>query len=122
MMKTKNLLLYEAIAIFALFSIIYFVVANKVSYAFAYDESAALYESKINVISKGAQVYGETNLSLFDEEDTIYITVDELIKNGYIMVDETGKIKDPTSDVKYMNDLKVRISLKSGKVTTKVLK
>ena len=121
-MKTKNLLLYEAIAVFALFSIIYFVVANKVSYAFAYDENAALYESKINVISKGAQVYGETNLSLFDEDDTIYVTVDELIKNGYIMVDETGKIKDPTSDVKYMNDLKVRISLKNGKVTTKVLK
>jgi len=122
MLKSKNILLYEAIAIFIIFTIVYFLAANKISYAFAYDESAHLYESKIKMINKSATLYGEKNIQLFEEEDPIYIPVDDLIQEGYILADdEEGKIKDPRSDVKYLNDLKVRISLTNGDIRTKIL-
>lgn len=122
MIKSKNIILYEIIGILILFTIAYFVAVNKASYAFAYDETSALYESKINLINKMATLYGENNLTLFEEEDTIYITVANLVEKEYIIADdEAGNVKDPTSDVKNLNELKIRITYKNGEVSTKTL-
>lgn len=122
MLKSKNLLLYEAVAILLVFTIGYFIIANKVSYAFAYDSTTYLYDSKIKLITKSANLYGESNLSLFKEKDTIYVTVGDLVEKGILLADdEAGNVKDPTSEVKNLNELKVRIVLKDGKINSKVL-
>ena len=122
MIKSKNIILYEILAVLVLFTIIYFVAVNKASYAFSYDESSMLYESKISHIDKMALLYGENNPDLFAEDDTIYITVADLVAKEYIVADDDeGNVKDPTSDVKLLNDIKIRITAKDGKVSTKIL-
>ena len=121
-MKNKNMLLYIAIGVVVLFTAVYFVAANKISYAFAADEGTMLLDGKLNSLSKMAQIYGENNLDLFNEDNTIYVTVSDLVDKGYILADDDkGNVKDPTSDVKVLNELKIRITLEDGKVTTKVL-
>lgn len=120
-MKSKNIILYEILAVLSLFTIIYFVVVNKASYAFSYDKDS-LYEARMNLINSGAKLYGENNLELFNEEDTIYVTVSELVENGFLLADdEDGNVKDPSSDSLLLNDKRIRITNKDGKITTKVL-
>lgn len=122
MLKSKNIMLYEALSILLVFTIVYFIAANKISYAFPENSSDTLYSNKIDFIAKSAAIYGQNNLSLFEDEDTIYLTVGQLIEKGAILPDDSSNIiKDPNSDVNNLNDLKVRISLKNGKVTSKVL-
>ena len=122
MVKSKNILLYEMIAILALFTIIYFVAANRVSYAFSDDGLKKLYDNKIALIDKMAKMYGENNQDLFEEDDTLYITVKELAEKGYLLADdEDGNVKDPMSEVKTLNDIKIRITNQNGKIDTKVL-
>ena len=121
-MKNKNVLLYIAIGIVVLFTAVYFVVANKISYAFAAEEETMLLDGKLNSLSMMAQLYGENNLDLFNEDDTIYVTVNELVEKGYVLADDDkGNVKDPTSDVKVLNELKIRITLKDGEIATKIL-
>lgn len=121
-MKSKNLMLYIALGVMLVFTAVYFIAVNKISYAFVMDDGKALLESKLDSINKMAQIYGEKNLELFEEEDTIYVTVNDLVENGYIIPDDDhGNVKDPSSDVKVLNELKVRITLSDGKIKTKIL-
>lgn len=122
MIKSKNIILYEMLAVLAIFTIIYFVAVTKASYAFAYDNANSLYENKINLINKMAILYGENNLDLFTEEDTLYITVADLVEKEYLLADDdNGNVKDPTSDVKNLNEIRIRISYKNGEITSKIL-
>ncbi|MBE6155988.1 MAG: hypothetical protein E7164_04455 [Firmicutes bacterium] len=119
--KSKNIILYEIIGILLLFTIFYFIIVNKVSYAFTNDPNA-LYDSKINLINKMAVLYGEDNLDLFDEQETVYITVSDLVETGYLIADDDhGNVSDPTSEVKKLNELKIRIAYENGEVSTKIL-
>lgn len=121
MFKSKNIILYEIIGVIAIFSIIYFIAVNKASYAFSYNETQELYTTRIHLIKKSAEEYANNTLDLFKEKDTIYITVDDLIKAGYLLADEDGKIMDPTSDVKSLNNLKIKLTYKDEKVNAKIL-
>ena len=121
-MKNKNIFLYLSLAILLIFTIGYFITVNKVSYAFAYNEEQELYNSKINLITKCALIYGEQNPDLFKEKDSIYITVNDLVEAGLIEADdEDGNVKNPMSDVKVLNDLKIRLTFKNDKVNVKIL-
>lgn len=122
MLKSKNSLLYVFIAIMGIYSIGYFITANNISYAFSYDEEQSMYDSRLNLIKLAAESYGEKTEGLFAEDDTVYVTVDDLIKSDYIVADdENGSYFDPTSDVKTLNDLRVRITNKDGKIKATVL-
>lgn len=122
MLKSKNLVLYEIIGLLAIFTIIYFVAVNRISYAFTYDAETELYNQKISLIKKASENYASKNLEMFTEEETIYVTVQDLVDEGfYLADDESGKVQDPTSDVKTLNALKIRLSYKDGKISAKVL-
>lgn len=123
MIKQKNILLIVAIAIFVIFSVFYFVSVNQMSYAFVYNAEEEKYETRMNYIKIAAENYAKLHDDKF-EEDTLYVTVDELIKDNLLIADdEKGNYNDPTSSVKTFNDIKVRVE-KSGKDTykTKILK
>ena len=122
MLKSKNIILYEIIGLLLLFTIVYFVVVTKVSYAFTYDASEQSYNQKIFLIEKAGKIYGESHLELFEKNDTAYVNVSELVEMGYFTADdEIGNVKNPLSDVKTLNSVKVRLSYQDGKVNTKVL-
>ena len=118
----KNIYLYAFIGVMAVFTIAFFTAAIKSSYAFPTGKENTKYEEKLNIIKKCAQTYGEQNPDLFKEEENIYITVDELVKMNYLIADnEDGEVKDPSSEVKTLNDIKIRITNKDGKITTKII-
>lgn len=123
MMKSKNLTLYIAIGIIVIFSFVYFIVANKVSYAFDYDDKEELYNSRIMLIKKAAENYGEKNDKKF-KDNTLYITVDELVKDSYLIADDDkGNYLDPRSEVKTLNNIKIRVQKdKKGHIKTTILK
>ena len=122
MMKTKNLIVYEIASILLVFTIVYFISVNKISYAFSYDDVKELQESKVKLITSSAKLYGEINCDLFEESDTIYVTVNDLVVNGYLLPDDDkGSVKDPSGDVKLLNDTRIRITNKDGKIDVKIL-
>ena len=118
----KNLVLYEIIGVLAIFTVVYFVSINKISYAFSYNKTDALYDMKMTVISKSAEVYATNDKDLFKEKDTIYVTVGELIEKGYLVADKEEKLMNPKSEVKDLNDLKIRIKKAKDSFEIKILK
>ena len=120
MKKIKNLPLYLSIFVIVIFSVFYFVSVNKYSYAFAYDKEKEQKVNQLVLINKCAEVYAENNSNLFSDKDTIYITVNDLINSG-ILPSEEGKVYEAGSNVKLLNDNKIRITLTDGKYTIKML-
>ena len=105
-----------------IFTIVFFASAIKSSYAFPTGEENNAYEEKMTIIKKCAEAYGEDNPDLFKETNNIYVTVEDLVQKGYIISDnEEGEVKDPSSDVKTLNDLTIRITNKDGEISTKII-
>lgn len=121
MFASKNTLKYVCVAVLLVFTIVYFVVVNNVSYAFTFDEKEFKYENTINTIKLMSQLYGKDNMDLFEEHQVIYITVQDLVDNNYLVPDENGKVNDPTSEVKTFNETKIRLANKNGEIVAKVL-
>lgn len=121
MSKIKNLRLYEAIFVIVIFSVIYFVTMNKYSYAFSYDSTYEQSKNEERLLTKAAQLYAENNKSIFKDKDTVYITVDDLVNAKLIKADENGKVYLTGSDVKTINDMKIRLVYKDEKITVKLL-
>ena len=122
MLKNKNLCLYITIGIFLVFTVGYFITINKVSYAFTDNAREDLYSLKIKLIEKSAKLYGENNMDLFKEKKSIYVKVSDLVEANYITADdEEGNVFDPSSEVKKLNDLKIRITNKNGKISAKAV-
>lgn len=116
----KNLYLYITISVLLVFTVVYFVAANKISYAFEYSEKDAQYENIILQIETVSKYYASNNLDLFKDENTIYITVNDLVTSG-IFPSENGKVNDPRSDVLTLNDVKLRITKNNDTFDVKVL-
>lgn len=108
------------IVILVVFTIGYFVVANKISYDFTTDYEKDLYDLKLNTIAKNAKIYGENNADLFAEAEDAYITVADLAKQEFIINNE-GIVVDPRDEEKNLNDLKIKLTKKDDEVTAKVL-
>ncbi|MGN1378926.1 MAG: hypothetical protein ACI4XR_00790 [Bacilli bacterium] len=119
-LKSKNTLLYVTLFILVLFSIFYFVTMNKFSYAFSYNEVEVSKESQNLLINKCAQVYAENHQELFKDSDTIYVSINELVEEN-ILPSEDGKVYEAGSNVKTINNYKVRITLKDGNYEMKIL-
>ncbi len=120
MKNIKNLPLYLSIFIMVIFSVFYFVTINKYSYAFSYDEVKESTTHQELLIKKCAEIYADSNKNLFDDKETIYITVDDLVQKG-LLANDNGKIYEAGSSVKEINNKKIRITLNDGKYDIKLL-
>ena len=119
-MKKVNVITICLFGVIGVFTIAFFIWANKVSYEFNTDYDAKLYELKLANIEKQAQTYAEVNKDLFKEETEKYITVDDLAKLGF-MATNNGKVVDPRNEEKDLNDMKIRLTYKDEKVNVKVI-
>lgn len=108
------------IVLVAVFTVGYFIAANKISYNFTVDYEKDLYNLRINTIEKNAKIYGENNADLFAEASDVYITVDDLAQKGFIINNE-GVVVDPRDEAKNLNDLKIKLTKKEENITAKVL-
>ncbi len=121
-MSNKNIILYEIIGVLLTFTVIYFLLVNKASYAFVYNEADALYNNKMKLIEKSAQLYASQNMDTLKKDETIYVTVNDLVSGGYMVADDKdGNVTNPKSDVKNLNETKIKITYKNEQLETKIL-
>ncbi len=117
--KDKKIIILAVIL--TVFTIGYFIIANKISYAFSTDYDAnETYNHTIDTITKSAIAYGEKNLDLFNENDTIYIKVQDLIDNSYLIPDESGNINNPLKETESLNSNVIKIKLENKEVSAEV--
>ncbi len=98
----------EILVVIVLLGIVAFITINKTSYAFATNQADAVNEVKY-LIEIQAEDYAKANTSLFEETKTTYISVEDLIKAGYLIGNDAGLLTDPTDSSKNLNDTKVRL-------------
>ena len=104
----------EILVVIVLLGIVAFITINKTSYAFAVDGTEAIDEVNY-LIEVQAEEYALANTSLFEETNTTYISVDDLIEAGYLVGNEKGLLTDPTDTSKNFNDKKVRLEYNENK-------
>lgn len=104
----------EVLIVILLLGIVAFITINKTSYAFADNNEEAIKEID-NLIEIQAADYASANLYLFDEVNTTYISVEDLIESGYLLADEDGYLTDPTDSSKKLNDKKVKLECDENK-------
>ena len=98
----------EILVVIVLLGVVAFITINKTSYAFAVDEKGAREEVKY-LIEVQAEDYALANTTLFEDTNTTYISVDDLIEAGYLVGNEDGLLTDPADSSKNFNDTKVRL-------------
>ncbi len=108
-------------AILLVFTIGYFVIINKVSYAFVNDyDPNKVYDETIDTIKKSAIAYGTNNPDLFQEEDTVYKKVQDLIDANLLVPNEEGNIVNPLKEEETLNDNVIKIKKEKDKITVEV--
>lgn len=119
LLKDKKIIILAFILF--LFSIGYFIIVNKISYAFSnnYDLNS-LYENTIETIKKCAVKYGENNLELFENEKIIYVKVQDLIDANLLIANEDGNINNPLKENVILNSNIIKIKYENGKITAEV--
>ncbi len=117
MLKKLNKLGYtkvELLIVVVLVGIVAFITINKTSYAFAIDNTSAELEVR-NLIELQAEDYAMDNLNLFEETDTNYIVVDDLVEAGYMIGNDKGLVLDPVDASKSYNDSKIKLEYNKDK-------
>ena len=95
--KDKKIIILAVILV--VFTICYFAIANKISYAFSQNYNLeSTYNSLLETIEKSAKYYAKGNPELFQVENTIYIKVQDLIDNKILITNEEGKIINPLNN------------------------
>lgn len=111
----------ELAIVLGLFSIVYFSVSFVLANKFSVDFENDYYEHKIKNIENGAVLYAKLNEELFSESNTVYITVDDLVKTNAIYYSSDGEVLDPRGNDNSLNNVKVKITNKNNDVVAKIL-
>ncbi len=98
----------EMLIIVVLLGIVAFITINKTSYAFAIDNTKAINEV-LKLIELQAEEYAMDNLDLFKESETAFISVDDLVKNNYLIGNNEGYITNPADSNKKYNENKIKL-------------
>lgn len=104
----------EILIIVILLGLVAFITINRTADVFAIDSSKAVLEVK-SLIEVQAQDYAIDHLNLFDEADTTFILVDDLVKNGYLMGNDEGLITNPTDTNQNFNENKIKLEYNRDK-------
>lgn len=118
-LKDKKIVIL--VVILTIFSIGYFVIANKVSYAFVNNyDLTEMYQIKIETIKKCAITYAQNNLELFQDENIIYVKVQDLIDKNYLIANKDGNIINPVKENATLNGNIIKIKYENNKLTAEV--
>lgn len=120
-MKKNGYSNIELIITLAVFTVVYFVGVSKIAGDFDFDYQKELYDNTIKSIEDQATLYGTYTEGLFNEENTIYVTVLDLANENIIKSNSEGIVLDPRDNTKTLNDLKIKITKDNDNVTAKVL-
>lgn len=95
MEKLKDIKLLSCLAVLLVFTIGYFLMVNKISYAFENSvDLSKSHDNKIKVIEECSKKYASINDNLFNEDDTIYIKVSDLVKADLLTTNREKNVVD----------------------------
>lgn len=95
MEKLKDIKLLSCLAVLLVFTIGYFLMVNKISYAFENSvDLSKSHDNKIKVIEECSKKYASINDNLFKEDDTIYIKVSDLVKADLLTTNREENVVD----------------------------
>ena len=108
LVKDKKILILGIILL--VFTIIYFIIANQISYAFVteYDTEAA-YEDTIETIKKSALYYANNNPDIFAEQNVKVIKVQDLIDEQLYVPNSNGDVQNPTNKEETLNENRITL-------------
>jgi len=107
--------------ILVVFTIGYFAIANKISYAFSNDyDFQKAYNRMIETIEKCAIAYGENNIELLKDEKTLYIKVQDLIDNNLLVPNESGNIVNPLNAKENLNSNLIKLKYENKEITVEI--
>ena len=121
MKNNRGAVSVSLIIVLAVFTVGYFMLANRFSYDFDVNYEDDLYDLKIASIEKNAAIYAEEHEELFAESSDVYMTVEELALANVIISNTEGVVDDPRNNEDNLNDLRVKITNKDDVITAEVL-
>lgn len=108
-MRSKGYTSLDIIIVIIVLAISAVITIPKISMAMK-DNREELYQNQIKLYLNQAILYGENNKDEFDEDNTIVLTIDDLIDKEYIITsNEDNKIYDIRDNVTELNKMKIRI-------------
>ncbi|MDD2434906.1 MAG: prepilin-type N-terminal cleavage/methylation domain-containing protein [Bacilli bacterium] len=95
----KGFTLIELLGVIVLLGVIGLIVIPSVTNLIK-DSKQKLYDSQVSMIEKKAKEWAVKNINQLSQTENIYLSVDDLIKNGYI---EQSELFDPRDSKNKMN-------------------
>ena len=121
MKQIKDIKIILLISILTIFTISYFVIANKVSYAFVTDTDVNVsYNNLMKTIEEGAKVYASKNTDIFTEDNIAYIKVQDLIDNNLIAPNDNGNIVNPLDKDDILNSKIIKIKKENDNLIVEI--
>lgn len=108
-MKSKGYTVVDILVIIVVLGALALLTLPNMSLAFK-DNKEELYQNQIRLYLEQAKLYGENNKDKFDDDNTMVVTIDELIEEGYIGAYVSDKIYDVRDNVTELNKMKIRIT------------
>ena len=109
-MKSKGYTSLDIIIIIVFLGIAALLTIPRMSLAFK-DDRDELYQNQINLYLSQAKRYGQDHVDeLEDHDNTITMTIDELIEEGYIGSYVDKKLYDIRDYETIMNNIKIKIT------------
>ena len=109
------------VIVLVLFTAIYFIAANKISYAFSNEfDDTKLFSTTIDTIKKCAVAYGKQNKDIFNDEKIIYIKVQDLIDNNFLVPNESGNIVNPLKNNETLNSNIIKLKLENEEILVEI--
>lgn len=121
MKNIKDKKIIVLVALLFIFTIGYFVVVNKMSYAFSTNDSAkSNYNSLMATIKECSKKYAENKSDIFKEEKIVYIKVQDLIDEGLLASNEDGNIVSPIDNNTILNSNIIKIKNDNNEITVEI--
>ena len=117
--KDKKIIILGAILL--IFTISYFIIANKISYAFSTNDSIkSNYSSLMDTIKECAKKYAEKNSDIFKDDKIAYIKVQDLIDDGLLAPNEDGNIVSPLDNNTILNSNIIKLKNDNDEINIEI--
>ncbi len=118
MLKDKKII--ALIIVLSVFTLGYFILVNKVSYAFVQTSNLdELYEVTINAIKETSVVYAQQNMDKF-ENNILSFSVQDLVDNKLVVTNSEGEVANPKNSKEPLNSHVITVKYIDGKYEVKV--
>ena len=113
-MRSKGYTVIDILIVVVVLGVAALITIPRMSLAFK-DNKEDLYQNQIRLYLEQAKLYGENHKDDFDEEDSLVITIDDLIEEGYIIGDDKDIVYDVRDNTTELNKLKIKMTYDEDK-------